>query len=161
MAETDETIIRIKPHHFLDIIRDLGAGHVWEPHPYGHAVHTVAQELLARRDGLLELVAGADDICRPCKHNIDGSCADTTTSPGYEISKERWNRTIDNRWLDRLGLKLGQIISAREFCRLADERMGDLLTIYPEVEVDRTTERGVNLKKGIAVFLEAGDRRLK
>ena len=68
-------IIYIKPHHFIDIITYLGAGkETFEPHPYGHAVHSVAAKILHDRDIRLEFVLGADDICKPCIHNINGCC---------------------------------------------------------------------------------------
>ena len=44
-------VIRIKPHHFIDIIAAIGRGQtVFEAHPYGHAVHTVAHRVLDDRD---------------------------------------------------------------------------------------------------------------
>ena len=55
-------IIRIKPHHFVDIITSFGAGEISVPHPYGHAVHIVAARILHNQDILLEIEFGADDI---------------------------------------------------------------------------------------------------
>ena len=53
-----------KPHHFVDIVTALGDGGTdFQPHPYGHAVHSVAKELLAHRDVVLCIELGADDIC--------------------------------------------------------------------------------------------------
>ena len=73
-----EKLIHIKPHHFVDIITSFGAGQVkFEPHPYGHAVHTVATQILSNRDILLRIELGADDVCKSCKHNINGLCDDT------------------------------------------------------------------------------------
>ena len=154
MAALENEVIWIKPHHFLDIIRDIGAGRVWEPHPYGHAVHSVGRELLADRDRMLELVVGIDDICRPCRYNINGVCTDTTESPGYEVSKDEWNRTIDGRWLERLGLAEGDRVTARELCRLAGDNMGDIFTIYREADRKKTGDRERALKRGITLFLK-------
>ena len=70
-------IIRIKPHHFLDIVRDFGAGAEFTPSPYGHAVHLMAEKVLADRRAMLELVSGIDDICEPCENHVDGHCTDT------------------------------------------------------------------------------------
>ena len=71
-------VIHIKPHHFVDILTTHGAGQTrFAPHPYGHAQHTVAAQLYAEHDVLLEIELGADDICLPCVHNIDGLCDDT------------------------------------------------------------------------------------
>ena len=60
-------MIIIKPHHFVDVMRTLGDEQgEFRPHPYGHAVHTVAAKILAYRDAMLQMELGADDICKPC-----------------------------------------------------------------------------------------------
>ena len=86
-----QTIFHIKPHHFVDIITKYGAGTVPStPHPYGHAVHTIAALLLGDRDALLEMKLGADDICGPCMHNVGGLCddaIDTSFRPDAPLSK--------------------------------------------------------------------------
>ena len=103
--------ILIKPHHFIDIITDFGGGQTrFEPHPYGHAVHTVAERLVGDRDALLEMELGADDICRPCVHNIDGICDDTidiSFRPDAPPSKREYNLLLDRRWCRKLGLAQG------------------------------------------------------
>jgi hypothetical protein len=44
-------MITIKPHHCVDILTALGdRGVDVSPHPYGHALHRVAQAILADRD---------------------------------------------------------------------------------------------------------------
>ena len=94
--------ILIKPHHFIDIITALGTGRMeFEPHPYGHAVHTVAARLIGDRDALLEMELGADDICSPCVHNVDGVCDDTIDTsfrPQAPSKKRDYNLLIDTRW---------------------------------------------------------------
>ena len=100
-------LIRIKPHHFLDIVRDYGAGAELTPSPYGHAVHVVAEKVLADRRVTLDLVSGIDDICEPCKNHVDGHCIDTTTTTGEVTSKQEWDLTINTRLFERLGLEEG------------------------------------------------------
>ena len=71
-------MIAIKPHHFVDIVRAVGEGRTQnEPHPYGHALHSVTAAILADLCVPLRIELGADDICLPCCHNIDGLCDDT------------------------------------------------------------------------------------
>ncbi|OGF98293.1 MAG: hypothetical protein A3F83_03195 [Candidatus Glassbacteria bacterium RIFCSPLOWO2_12_FULL_58_11] len=147
-------LLRIKPHHLLDIIRDFGAGVVHQPHPYGHAVHRIARIVKEHPETVFELTAGADSICAPCRNLVESRCTDTTTSPGREVSKESWNRTIDGRIFERLGLAEGEKISALEFCRLASLRLGDLFTLYAEVEQSKTSLRRENLERGLKEYLE-------
>lgn len=151
--------IRIKPHHFVDIITALGRGQTtFEPHPYGHDVHAVAARLLEDRDTLLEIELGADDICRPCRHNVSGLCQDTIDTsfrPDAPTSKREYNLLIDERWCERLGLTQGQRLTARELCRRLLEQAADIADVYRENPADRTARRAEDLRAGIARYLEA------
>jgi len=149
-------MIQIKPHHFIDIITGIGGGQTtFEPHPYGHAVHTVAAHLLRQPDVLLEMELGADDICKPCKCNVDGLCEDTIDTsfrPDAPSSKREWNLLIDNRWCERLGLAQGDKLTAREFCERIRDRAGDITDIYREIPADRTAGRARDLQAGVERF---------
>lgn len=150
--------IAIKPHHFVDIVTAFGSGQTqFDPHPYGHAVHTVAARLLAGRDLLLEMELGADDICKPCTHNVNGVCDDTIDTsfrPAAPSSKNEWNLLIDQRWCVRLGIGQGDELTARELCERLRDLRGDITDIYREIPAERTAEREVKLAKGIERFLE-------
>jgi hypothetical protein len=39
-------LLRLRTHHLIDIVTDYGRGAVFAPHPYGHAVHTVAERVI-------------------------------------------------------------------------------------------------------------------
>ena len=153
--------IRTKPHHFLDIVRDFGVGVEFRPSPYGHAVHLVAEKVLADRQVMLELVLGIDRFCEPCKNHVDGHCIDTTATTGEVTSKEQWNLTIDTRLLERLGLEEGARIRADDFCRLTRERLypagqveGALIfDIWREAPREKTESRARGLLRGIAHYL--------
>ena len=150
-------VIRIKPHHLVDILTSLGRGRPFEPHPYGHAVHIVANCLLAERESMLQMELGADDICAPCLHNVQGRCDDTIDTsfrPKAPASKREWNLRLDRRWCRRLGLSAGDRLTVRQFARLVQERAGDITGIYREEPPDRTADRARNLREGIARFLD-------
>lgn len=149
--------IRIKPHHFIDIVTSFGAGQVtFRPHPYGHAVHSVSERVLADRDAVLEMDLGADDICKPCKHNVGGLCNDTIDTsfrPTAPSSKREYNLLIDERWCARLGVAQGDRLTAWEFCRRLQGCIEDIRDIYRETPPERTAERLGKLKEGIRKFL--------
>lgn len=151
-------VIRMKPHHFVDILCSFGAGQrTFKPSPYGHAVHSVSERVLADRDVPLEVDLGADDICKPCKHNINGLCddsIDTSFRPNAPSSKREYNLLLDERWCERLSLKQGDRLTARELCRRIQEGMGDISDIYRENPSERVAGKAKNLTDGIAVFLE-------
>jgi len=151
-------MIWIKPHHLVDILTALGEGRTaFEPHPYGHAVHTVAREILGNRDVTVRMEFGADDICGPCCHNVEGLCDDTIDTsfrPQAPESKRAYNLLIDQRWAERLGVREGDQLTAREFCVLIRDRAGDITDVYRENPAARTAERQAKLRKGIDAFLE-------
>jgi hypothetical protein len=154
-------MIAIKPHHFVDIITAFGEGRTqFEPHPYGHAVHTVAAEILANPNVTLRIELGADSICLPCRHNADGLCDDTIDTsfrPQAPKSKREWNLRIDGRWCERLGLRQDDELTAREFCLRIRERAGEITDIYCEIASERTARRQANLENGVAQFLDEAD----
>lgn len=149
--------VRIKPHHFVDIITSYGAGVTApQPHPFGHDVHTVTVYLLANRDAVLQMELGADDICAPCMHNVDGICQDsidTSYRPHAPSSKREWNLRIDRRWCDRLGLAQGDRLSARDFCCRLQDLARDISDIYREEPADRTAQRQARMEAGVQAFL--------
>lgn len=152
-------IIRVKPHHFIDIVTAIGKGQRrFEPHPYGHAVHTVAHKVMADLDAVLQLELGIDDICEPCVHHVNDECddeIDTSFRPEAPSSKMAWNLLIDKRWCERLGLKQADRVSVAEFCRILRAQMGsDISAIYREIPREMTVERQQVLERGLAYFLD-------
>jgi hypothetical protein len=150
--------ILIKPHHFVDIIRALGDGQEqFTPHPYGHNVHGVAAEVLANRNGLLQMELGADDICSPCVHNRDGLCddaIDTSFRPAAPPSKRAWNLLIDRRWCEKPNLGGGDRLTGQQFCERLRELAGDLTDIYREEPPERTAARAASVRRGVDRYLD-------
>ena len=149
-------VIRIKPHQFVDIIRSYGRGDKFEPHPYGHAVHTVAERILSQRGIMLVMELGADDICGPCIHNAGGVCddvIDTSYRPKAPPRKQDWNLLIDRRWCKRLALSPGDRLTARQFCERIRDHAGDITDIYREIPAGMTAERAKALREGVRRFL--------
>ena len=150
-------MIAIKPHHFVDIVTALGDERVeFLPHPYGHAVHTVAQDILANRDIALRIELNADDICLPCCHNIQGLCDDTIDTsfrPQAPASKREYNLLIDRRWAQRLGVRQNDELTVRELCSRIRDCVNDIANIYWETPAERNAARQAKLQKGISVFL--------
>lgn len=153
--ESRETI-SIKPHHFIDIIANFGNRDMLIPHEYGHARHIVAKQILTSADIMLVIELGADDICAPCRHNINGVCDDVidiSYRPLAPESKREWNLMIDRRWCERLNLKQGQELTAREFCTMLKEKSDDISGIYRELPLERIRERQRRIQEGIRLFL--------
>jgi hypothetical protein len=107
--------MRARPHHLIDIITQYGAGQPFEPSAYGHAVHTVAARVIADPTVRIEFGVGADDICAPCKHLVNGRCDDVVGGFDPPVSKHDYNDALDARLLEFLGMEEGQVMSFAEY----------------------------------------------
>lgn len=107
--------MRARPHHLIDIICQYGAGTPFRPSPYGHAVHTVAERIIADPGVLIQFGIGADDICAPCVHLVNGRCDDLVRSLDPPASKQDYNDALDERLLAFLGMTEGQTMTFREY----------------------------------------------
>jgi hypothetical protein len=150
--------MRIKPHHLVDIISSFGSGKPeFKPHPFGHAVHIVAETVFTNPDVEFQIELGADTICSPCKYNVNNACIDTIDTsfrPLAPKSKNEWNLLIDRRWCGKLALKQGDVLTARRFAGILLEKAGDVSDIYCEFPPDLTLRKQAAIEKGVKFFLE-------
>lgn len=118
-SEADQSggsFLRLRPHHLIDIIRSYGHGAEFKPHPYGHALHAVAAQVLANSDLEIELVLAADDICGPCRHlQADGRCDDVLHQLTEPVSKQAYNDDLDTKLFPLLGFRPGDRMTVRAF----------------------------------------------
>ncbi|MFA6047798.1 MAG: DUF1284 domain-containing protein [Parcubacteria group bacterium] len=156
-AEEGKTIL-IKPHHFLDIIKLYGSGleEFIPDKEYSHDFWKVGNDILRNPNIEMELTLGADDICVPCKFIKNGLCSDMTDIDSGEISKDEWNKTIDRRLLEMLGLNEGDKITAIEYCNLASRIITreKILKVWKEKPVEITEKRVDLLLKGIEKYIK-------
>ncbi len=149
--------IKIKPHHFIDIITSFSADKLLlKPHYYKHEVHSVSKAILENRDLVLQIDLGADNICKPCLHNIEGICDDTldiSNRPKVPSLKREWNLILDKRWCKRLKIEQGDRISVLDFCERLINGSNNLLEIYKENNKENTFQREINLKKGLQNYI--------
>ncbi len=140
--------MKLRPHHLLDIITQHGAGAEFKPHPYGHAVHTCAEIVLSGPGTEVEFVVGADFICRPCKHLVEGWCDDVLSQLDPPISKQDYNDDLDRRVLAHLQMQEGDVMTVRAFhTRVCDHFEG-----LPEVcthPKQALGYRATNLRAGL------------
>jgi hypothetical protein len=140
--------MRLRPHHLLDIITQYGGGLPFRPSPYGHAVHTVAEAVLAAPEVAIEFVVGADDICAPCKHLIQGRCDDVLSQLDPPIAKQDYNDDLDRRVLAYLGMGEGSVLTFGEFLKVVREHLGGIEEVctHPKEE---PAERLARLTHGL------------
>lgn len=141
--------MRARPHHLIDIITQYGAGQPFVPSDYGHAVHTVAAEVLANPQVSLEFGLGADEICRPCKHLVNGRCDDLVGSVDPPVSKHDYNDALDEKLLRFLGLTEGQTMTFAEYVAVLRSHLDGLATLCSHPGED-PTERERKLRQGLS-----------
>ena len=152
-----ELAIKIKPHHFVDIMASFSKRKiVLEPHPVGHARHTVTQKILLDKHLVLEIEPGADAVCAPCSHNRDGKCddkIDTSLRPKAPESKQKYNLMLDQRLMKRLKINPGDKITAQALCGLLEKNLLKLSEIYRELPRKLVSQREKDLRLGIKKYL--------
>lgn len=108
--------MKLRPHHLIDTVTDHGHGVEFTPHPYGHALHTVAAQVLSDMTVEIELVLAADAICDPCCHlQPGGRCDDVLSQLAEPVSKQAYNDELDGRLFPHLGIQPGTRLTMREF----------------------------------------------
>jgi len=114
------TMMKLRPHHMLDMLAGLGQGREFTETADGHAQHTVAAAILADPDTIVEWICtGPDTICLPCVSlEPDGTCNRVLTDQDPPLVFKVYNDALDRQLLDYLGLAHGQTLSVREFCQL-------------------------------------------
>jgi len=138
----------LRPHHLLDIITAYGAGAEFRPHPYGHAVHTCADIVLSDLDTEVEFIVGADFICEPCIHLVEGRCDDAVSQLDPPPSKQDYNDDLDRRVFAHLELQHGTVMTVREFLQVVREHCEGLpkICVHPKRSVE---DRAANLDAGL------------
>ena len=145
-------MISIKPHHFIDIITSFGTGQrTFQSHPYGHNVHTVSQQILDDCNMILEMELDADDICKPCIHNINGVCDDNLQD--RSMSKHDFNTALDARLFQQLGLSEDMEMEAGDFCRVLRGKFGEPSQIWTHLSSKEAKSRFEMMSKGIEKLL--------
>lgn len=109
-------VLRLRPHHILDIVRNIGHDRPNLPHPYGHGVHLITEMMLADCSRQVELVVESDDICQPCVHLAsDGRCDDVLPQCEAVVAKQDYNDRLDSGLLEYLQIRRGAVMSIREY----------------------------------------------
>lgn len=125
-------MIKIKPHHFMDIIKLYGRGtEVFIPDQrYKHNFYLVANEIINNRRATVQLTVHKDDICEPCIYSGSGGiCSDGINHIEHITSKDEWNKILDKRIMELVQLFEGSEITASEFC----ERLYQIREAIPEI----------------------------
>ncbi len=151
-------VIRIKPHHFIDLLTAIGEGRVvFEPNPAGNADFWVAHKLARNPHSRLQIVLEeADDVCYPCQFHVQGTCQgkiDTAFHPDETVSLQPLPCRIDRRWCEYLQLDERDILSAPELCLRIQSQADGIAVVYADVPSDSAADLIRKLLTGVDAFL--------
>ncbi len=98
--------VRIKPHHLLDVYKLHGRGmYPFKPDPrFGHDFFRIGNALVEGRVTHVYFTVGADDICSPCTHKVNGVCGDAVEIGAF-TRKHDYNAYLDAELMRHLGLR--------------------------------------------------------
>ncbi len=120
-------MLKLRPHHLLDIMRDYGNGLVTGAHPYGAALADVTRAVLADFDQEIILVSGVDSICRPCAKLQDGLCVARIND---KLLMRTYNDGLDARLFKRIKLQEGQLITVRAFMAIVQDDLEGIVGLF-------------------------------
>jgi hypothetical protein len=145
-------MLLLRPHHLIDIIRNIGQGRPVEPHPYGHAQHIITRAILDGTEYEIRFTVGADDLCRPCIHlTAEGWCEDILPQLENRVLKQVYNDDLDHRVMEYLGLKEDSVITLSAFLDLIAKNLSGLVAICTHPKEDENSRR-FGLENGIAIL---------
>lgn len=149
LRSPDSKVMKLRPHHILDIISGYGLGVEFKPHPYGHSQHIVAGKILSDVDIKAQLVVGADAVCQGCKHLLpNGLCSDVLAQLDPSPSKQAYNDVLDCRLLDYLNIKRDAVMTVREYLEIVNSKVPGVERICAHPKEDQQ-ERLHSLKQGL------------
>lgn len=150
-------VMKIKPHHFFDIIKLHGAGyHEFRPDKvYNHDFYRVGNEILKNKSTLVTPVVEWDAICGPCVYlSGEKTCRDRITHIDGIDLKEQWNQTLDARIFEYGALIMGKSYTAEEFCERLYSIKEDIFRIWREDDLQATQKRYELFCRGAGSYLK-------
>ena len=136
-------MIVIKPHHFIDIVKLYGSGieNFVPDEEHQHDFYKVANEITRNLNTELKFTVHGDDICKPCNRFNGASCTDPLEKiAGYQ-EKEVYNRTLDQRIADLLGMNLEEGCTAGQFLEELSRHPKLIVQVWTEEDDAVTTRR--------------------
>lgn len=146
--------MKLRIHHFFDIIRDLGAGKSFAPHPYLHSYHKVAQLIQEDKTIHIELIVGFDDVCEGCIHLQQNLCVDSISHRHDFTSKEAFNNYLDERILKICKIDKQKKYTPELLLQFVSRYLENIEFIYEGNNITHTLQRKKNVEKGYNYFTQ-------
>lgn len=143
-------MIKMRPHHLVDIIRDYGNDVKRGPHPFGASLAEVTDDILADINQEVEFLIGVDSICATCSKLENGTC---TAAINDQLMMQVYNDGLDAKLFSALKMKPGVRMPVAAFLRMVNDHM-EILDLFDSPDNDPVKRlRGVKkalVRLGIA-----------
>jgi len=144
--------MKLRIHHFFDIIRDFGVEKKFDPHPYQHSYHRIAELILADPNFEIKIVVGSDAVCEGCIHLVRGFCDDTISHRNDFTSKEAFNNHLDTRIIDVCEIDVSKKYSPEMLVKLGNYYILNIEYIYEGNNAGHTAHRKQNVIRGLELY---------
>ena len=116
-------MIKIRPHHFLDIIRDYGNEVKREPHPWGASLTSVTDSIISDISQDIQLVMNVDSICETCS-KLNGKICEAQIND--DLLMRDYNDQLDSSIFSALSIKPNEVMSIVKFLNAINDNIGIL-----------------------------------
>ncbi len=141
--------MKLRIHHFYDIIRDFGKNQQIVPHEFGHSYHKIADFIKHNPKEAIEIVLCCDDVCMGCNCLKDNSCLDTIDHRSDFQGKENFNNHIDTRIMQVCETKVGDIMTPIDLIEKLKLYLDHIEWIYEGNDKEHTVLRKKYVIEGI------------
>ena len=142
-------MLSLRPHHILDIVRNIGNDRPIMPHEYGHLVHEITRQIISNIDTKCKLTISNDDICGPCRMlTIKKECVDVLHQLDPPISKQVYNDELDRKIMTFLSLEQNTVLTIRQYLVKIKNSMDSIVDICTHPKEDKESRR-TGLIKGM------------
>jgi hypothetical protein len=145
--------MKLRIHHFFDIIRDYGAEKELQPHPYLHSYHKVANIILKNPFIRLEIVIASDSVCEGCIKLKGNICTDIITHRNDIKGKEEFNNYLDARIMEVCSIRIGIVTTPASLIIASEQYINNIDYIYAGNDKEHTEMRKINVMKGIDFYM--------
>lgn len=146
--------MKIRIHHFFDIIRDFGSGKNITPHSSLHNYHEVAEQIRENPNIEFEIVVEPDAVCAGCIHLEKSICDDTISHRTDFTLKEEFNNYLDKRIIDVCEIRSSKKYSPKVLCEIADKYIDNIEFIYEGNDFEHTELRKQNIIRGLKYYTQ-------
>jgi hypothetical protein len=145
--------MKLRIHHFFDIIRDFGSGKDFFPHPYLHSYHKIANIILKDPIQRVKIVIGTDSVCEGCIKLKEHACTDIIIHRKDFTGKEEFNNYLDARIMEVCGIEADTVTNTVSLIKVSGKYIDNIHYIYSGNDKSHTEMRKLSVIKGVDNYI--------